>query len=141
MPAAAAQTDDSAATVSQIPKAEDEATVSQIPKAEEEARQLACQSQVLRDVALTCTLSSVSCYGLNRCIIQAQATDGQPILLNCQQTLNINDDAARALLRDPDFLGSLIVHNGQYTKWHACGAAARLFDDIEMVVRDTSFPQ
>ena len=103
----------------------------------------------LRDIALNSSLTSVFCYGLSRCVIQAQAADGQSILLNCQQTLDFSDSDARALLRDPGtpcfaagsslcgfqffssafvlffsraggagLLGSLILHNGQYSKWH-----------------------
>ena len=55
----------------------------------------------LRDIALNSSLTSVFCYGLSRCVIQAQAADGQSILLNCQQTLDFSDSDARALLRDP----------------------------------------
>ena len=55
----------------------------------------------LRDIALNSSLTSVFCYGLSRCVIQAQAADGQSILLNCQQTLDFSDGDARALMRDP----------------------------------------
>lgn len=59
-----------------------------------------CQIQSLRDFTSSSTLLSVNCYGVNRCIIQARASDGQPMLVACQQTLKIDDDAASALLRD-----------------------------------------
>lgn len=105
----------------------------------------------LRGIALNSSLTSVCCYGLSRCVIQAQAADGQSILLNCQQSLDFSDGDARALLKDPGtpcvlqraavcvvfntfrarpfcffsrcaggagLLGSLILHNGQYSKWH-----------------------
>ena len=55
----------------------------------------------LRGIALNSSLTSVCCYGLSRCVIQAQAADGQSILLNCQQSLDFSDSDARALLRDP----------------------------------------
>lgn len=105
--------------------------------AESAALETESAMRALRLAASTSTLSSVCCYGLNRCIIQAQAADGQPILLACQHAINITSDAARALLRDAGLLGSLVVHNGQYSKWRVEGSAALLFDDVEMVKPST----
>jgi hypothetical protein len=59
------------------------------------------QPQSLRDLALGSTLSSVCCYGMSRCVIQATAANGQPVLVNCQHTLSVDDAAALALLRNP----------------------------------------
>jgi hypothetical protein len=54
----------------------------------------------LRQVVMNSTFTSVNCYGLNRCIIQANAVDGCPILLNCQQVLDVSEDEASELLLD-----------------------------------------
>jgi hypothetical protein len=59
-----------------------------------------CEVHSLREAAFSSTLSSVSCYGVNRCVIQAQAADGQSILIACQHTLSIDSNAASALLKD-----------------------------------------
>lgn len=93
--------------------------------------------QSLRDLALGSTLSSVCCYGLSRCVIQATAANGQPILVNCQHSLSVGDDAAQALLRNPELLGSLVLHNGPYSKWRPEGATAGVFNDVELVVPST----